>query len=213
MKKLLLVGSGGHCKSILDCLRFSCEYGEVGIVSNDIPQASLFCGKEVVGADADLSRLFQGGFQYAFVAVGSVGDVSMRVRLENLVKSIGFSLPCIIDPTSAIASDVVLGDGVFIGKNAVANAHSLLGDCCILNTGCIVEHDCTVGAFTHISPGAVLCGNVAVGCNSHIGANATVLQGLTIGNHAIVGAGSVVTRNVADFSIVKGNPATPPRVL
>lgn len=43
------------------------------------------------------------------------------------------------------------------------------------------------------------------GCS--IGANATVLGGLTIGRFAMVGAGAVVTRDVADFALVAGNPA------
>ena len=43
------------------------------------------------------------------------------------------------------------------------------------------------------------------GCS--IGANATVLPGLTIGKWAMIAAGSVVTRNVPDYALVKGNPA------
>lgn len=40
-----------------------------------------------------------------------------------------------------------------------------------------------------------------------IGSNATVLSGLSIGERALVGAGAVVTRDVADYAIVAGNPA------
>ena len=40
-----------------------------------------------------------------------------------------------------------------------------------------------------------------------IGANATILPGLTIGEGAMVGAGAVVTRDVAPFTTVFGNPA------
>ena len=43
------------------------------------------------------------------------------------------------------------------------------------------------------------------GCS--IGANATVLAGLAIGRFAMVSAGAVVTRDVADFALVVGNPA------
>jgi UDP-2-acetamido-3-amino-2,3-dideoxy-glucuronate N-acetyltransferase len=42
-----------------------------------------------------------------------------------------------------------------------------------------------------------------------IGAHATIGPGLTIGRFAMVGMGSVVTRDVADFAIVHGNPAKP----
>lgn len=40
-----------------------------------------------------------------------------------------------------------------------------------------------------------------------IGFNATILKGVTIGRGAIVGACSVVTKNVAPYTIVAGNPA------
>jgi acetyltransferase-like isoleucine patch superfamily enzyme len=40
-----------------------------------------------------------------------------------------------------------------------------------------------------------------------IGANAIIKSGTTIGNGAVVGAGAVVTKDVAPYSIVAGNPA------
>lgn len=41
-----------------------------------------------------------------------------------------------------------------------------------------------------------------------IGANATLMGGITVGENALVGAGSVVTKDVAPYTIVYGNPAT-----
>ncbi|ELW1645431.1 N-acetyltransferase [Enterobacter oligotrophicus] len=40
-----------------------------------------------------------------------------------------------------------------------------------------------------------------------LGANATILPGITVGEGAMVGAGAVVTRDVAPFTVVAGNPA------
>ena len=40
-----------------------------------------------------------------------------------------------------------------------------------------------------------------------IGANATIVCGNTIGRYAFVGAGTVITRDVADYALVVGNPA------
>jgi maltose O-acetyltransferase len=40
-----------------------------------------------------------------------------------------------------------------------------------------------------------------------IGFNSTILKGVTIGKGAVVGAGSVVTKDVAAYTIVAGNPA------
>lgn len=46
-----------------------------------------------------------------------------------------------------------------------------------------------------------------IGHDVWIGRNALIKQGVTIGNGAIVGMGSVVTKDVAPYSIVGGNPA------
>ena len=40
-----------------------------------------------------------------------------------------------------------------------------------------------------------------------IGANATIVCGVVIGRYSFVGAGSVVTKNIPDFALVRGNPA------
>lgn len=49
--------------------------------------------------------------------------------------------------------------------------------------------------------------SVFIGNYVWIGAGATILPGVTIGDGAVIGASSVVTRDVAPFSIVAGNPA------
>ena len=52
---------------------------------------------------------------------------------------------------------------------------------------------------------------VSIGHDVWIGHGAIVLAGRSIGNGAVVGAGSVVTRDVAAYAIVVGNPARPVR--
>lgn len=41
-----------------------------------------------------------------------------------------------------------------------------------------------------------------------VGAGSVLLPGITIGKYAMVGAGSVVTKNVKDYELVYGNPAS-----
>jgi acetyltransferase-like isoleucine patch superfamily enzyme len=51
------------------------------------------------------------------------------------------------------------------------------------------------------------CQRTVVESGASIGSGSTLLGGLTIGKGAMVGAGSVVTRDVAPFTTVAGNPA------
>lgn len=48
---------------------------------------------------------------------------------------------------------------------------------------------------------------VRIGDDAWVAAGASVLRGVTIGRGAIVGAGAVVTRDVAPWTVVGGNPA------
>jgi acetyltransferase-like isoleucine patch superfamily enzyme len=50
-------------------------------------------------------------------------------------------------------------------------------------------------------------GAITVQDYAWIGHNATILKGVTIGRGAIVGAGAVVTDDIAELTIVAGNPA------
>ncbi len=50
---------------------------------------------------------------------------------------------------------------------------------------------------------------VTIGDDVWIGAHAVVLPGIVIGTGAVIAAGSVVTRNVAEYTIVAGSPARP----
>jgi acetyltransferase-like isoleucine patch superfamily enzyme len=50
-------------------------------------------------------------------------------------------------------------------------------------------------------------GDLTIGHDVWIGHGATILSGVTIGSGAVIGACSVVTRDVAPYEIVAGNPA------
>jgi acetyltransferase-like isoleucine patch superfamily enzyme len=52
-----------------------------------------------------------------------------------------------------------------------------------------------------------IAASIIVEENAWIGGNSIILPGVTIGKGAVVGAGSVVTKNIAPWSVVTGNPA------
>lgn len=202
-KKLLLIGGGGHCSSVLSCVLALNKYEEVGIVDfSDTP----VMGVSVVGKDDDLPNLKNTGWTDAFVTVGSIGSTGLRRRLYQMIKEIGFTVPVITDPSAIVAQDVKLGEGCFVGKGAVLNSGTEIGECAIINTGAVVEHDCKIGAFAHVSPGTVLCGQVEVGNDSHVGAGSVVRQQISIGNQTLIGIGSVVIQNIPDRVKAFGNP-------
>lgn len=202
-KKILLIGGGGHCHSVLDSLLALDVYDEIGIIDSI---ANSVLGIHVVGTDDDIPRLMSEGWIDAFITVGSVGNTKLRRKLYKKVKGIGLNVPTIIDPTAVIARGAELSEGVYVGKRAVINTGSRIGSCAIINTGAIIEHDCVIGDFSHVSPGATVCGQVCIGNDSHVGAGSVVRQQIHIGNDVLIGAGSVVVKAIPDNVNAYGSP-------
>lgn len=207
MEKIIILGIGGHAHSIIDSIESANKYQIVGIVNNELSIGGKYKGYSVIGTDEMLTEFYNAGIKNAFICIGFIEDGTVRKKLYKKLKQIGYIVPNIIDPTAILASNVVLGEGNYIGKRVVINANSKISNMCIINTGSIIEHDCFIDDFTHISVGAVLCGNVRVGSETFIGANATIIQDKTIGEKVVIGAGAVVISNEENESIAIGNPA------
>jgi sugar O-acyltransferase (sialic acid O-acetyltransferase NeuD family) len=189
--KLLLAGAGGHCKSVLDSID-SNNYDDVVTIDSE--------------HDYQAGNYFEKGYRDAVIAIGSVGNPVKRIAEYKALKALGFGFPVVIDGTAIVSKDVVLEEGVFIGKGAIVNIGVKVGAFAIINSGAIVEHNCEIGRFVHIAPGVSMSGDVHIGDNSHIGTGASIIQGLHIGHDTIIGVGSVVVSNIGDNAKAYGVP-------
>ncbi|XJZ27084.1 acetyltransferase [Bacillota bacterium Lsc_1132] len=205
-KKILLIGGGGHCKSVLDSLLGTKDYSDIGIIEKKENLGDQIIGVPIIGCDDDLPRLYQEGFTHAFVTVGGIGDPKLRIKLFSILEKIGFDIPNIIDKTAVISNHIKLDKGIFIGKNAVINAGSIISKGAIINTSSLIEHDCVIEEFVHISPGSVLCGEVQIGAETHIGAKSVIKQQIRIGSKTLIGMGSVVVHDIGSNTTAFGHP-------
>ena len=101
-KRMLLVGGGGHCRSVLDCLRRMGTYETFGIIDQEGVLHSSRFGVPIIGSDADLPELLAGGWTSAVIALGSIGNPERRHALFARLKTIGFSLPPVVDRKSVV---------------------------------------------------------------------------------------------------------------
>lgn len=193
MENIVIVGFGGHGKSVADCIERQSKYRIVGYTDF---QSHSDCKYAYLGTDAALGELYQSGVHNAAICIGYLGKGDVREKLYSKLKKTGYTMPIIIDPSAIISETAVLGEGTFVGKMAVINAEAEVGKMAIINTKALVEHDCKIGDYTHIAVSAVLCGEVSVGQASFVGANSTIIQSRKLGDRVIVGAGSVVTKDI-----------------
>lgn len=194
MDDIVLVGFGGHARSVADCIERAGLYHIVGYT--DFEESFPDNGYKYLGTDDMLQKIYDNGTRKAVVTLGQIGTDCVRHKLYDLLKNIGFELPAIIDPSAIIAENVKITEGTFIGKGAVINSNVCIGKMSIINTGVLCEHDNIVGEFCHIAVRAVCSGAVHIGDNSFVGANSTIIQGVNIGKGTVIGAGSIVLHNV-----------------
>lgn len=194
MENIVLVGFGGHARSVADSIENGGKFHIVGYT--DLQESFPNNGYKYLGTDDKLQEIYDSGTHNAVITLGQIGKADSRRRLYTLLKQIGYELPAIIDPSAILASNVSIGEGTFIGKNVIINSNSLIGKMCIINTGVLCEHDNTIGDFCHIAVRTVCCGTVKIGNNCFIGANSTIIQEINIGEDVIIGAASTILHNV-----------------
>ena len=80
-KRIVLIGGGGHAKSVIASLRSNSEWNIYGIIDGKKYLDQEIEGIKYIGADEELSRLYDAGITQAFVTVGSVGIPLLRLKL------------------------------------------------------------------------------------------------------------------------------------
>jgi UDP-2-acetamido-3-amino-2,3-dideoxy-glucuronate N-acetyltransferase len=115
-----------------------------------------------------------------------------------------------------IGAKSVIGQNVNVDGGAVIGNNVKIQNNVSIYSGVIVEDDVFLGpscVLTNVTNPRSQVNRHALyettllkrGCT--VGANATVVCGVAIGRYSFVGAGAVVTKDVADFALVVGNPA------
>ena len=183
--------------------------------------------RERYGRDelVELYRRFAGGEGY-------VDAMMRRACLRALARRFGHGVTIGINVGVRHPETFEIGDGVFIGEQAVIQGR--FDGRCVIGDGTWIgpqsyfdARDLELGEHVGWGPGAKVLGSmhtgepveepiirtplaiapVRIGAWADIGVNATLLPGITLGKGSIVGAGAVVTRDVPPFAKVAGVPA------
>lgn len=204
-RPLILIGGGGHCKSVIEVAE-STGYEIKGIL--DIPDEvgkEVLPGHKVIGTDDEIPQYVE---ECDFIiTVGFIKNPALRIKLYNKVKAAGGRLATIIASTAYVSKYAELGEGTVIMHHAFVNAGAKIGDNCIINTFVNIEHDAEVGNQCHISTGTMVNGECKIGENCFIGSQSVCANCIEITSDIIVGAGSVVRKSIRVKGIYAGNPA------
>lgn len=202
MKKLLIIGGGGHGKVVADAALLS-GWDEVVFADARYPEQTQVRNWPVISTESALDK------PMADIdgVVVAIGHNRTRIAIQQRLAKLGWPIVTIIHPRATVSPFAQIGAGSVLFAGAVVNVDAEVGAAAIINTGAVVEHDCVLGVGVHVSPNAALAGGVTVGDCTWIGMCACVRQLVKVGSDVVVGAGAVVVADVGDGATVVGIPA------
>ena len=191
MKEIILIGGGGHCKSVIDVIEQEGKFQIIGIVDKPELLGVKVLGYPVIGNDSDLVDLSK-KYRYALVTVGQIKSSSLRVKLFKLAVKVGLTMPNVISPRAYVSKHAMIGQGTVIMHDALVNANAKIGENCIINSKALIEHDAIIEDFCHIATNTVINGAAIVRQGSFLGSGVITKQGVKVEKNSFIKAGSLV---------------------
>jgi acetyltransferase-like isoleucine patch superfamily enzyme len=145
--------------------------------------------------------------------------IAPDVKLGKDVKIFAFVnlYGCTIGDHTKVGTFVEIQKNAFIGRNCKISSHTFICEGVTVEDDVFIGHNVTFindmyprstaegGGLQTEADWKVVPTFIRKGAS--VGSSATILAGVTVGEGAIVGAGAVVTKDVAPWTIVAGNPA------
>ena len=191
MKEIILIGGGGHCKSVIDVIEEEGKFKIAGVV--DVPEllGTEILGYPIIGNDSDIENL-SNKYTHALITVGQIRSPETRIRLFNLIKKVGFICPTIISPRAYISEHSIIGSGTVVMHDVLINAGAFIGNNCIINSKALIEHDSKIFDHCHISTNALVNGGVTVKSGCFLGSGSITNNLITIEENSFIKAGAII---------------------
>ena len=203
MKKIIIVGSGGHGAELDDYIQSGNKSGK-GEAFN------------IIGYLDDNPDNYH---RYSFSAplLGSIKEHEIRSDCDYLIgianlkyrRSIvedflgkGAKFITYVHPDSFVSEPAEIGTGAVISYHCNIGPNAKVGAYSLVNARASVSHDCKVGIYNFIGPNVCFSGFTSVGDENLFGINSATIPGIQIGSRNKIAAGMTLDKNVENDSTV-----------
>jgi len=201
-RKLLIFGSAEIAELARFYFDLDSPYQVVAfVVDDDFYSETIFQGLDVVPWSDALKKYPPSDYSM-HVALSYRGLNSLRENKFKQCQSAGYELVSYVSSKATIFPDLKLGSNCFILENQNIQPRVTLEDNVMLWSGNHVGHGSTIKEHAYLASHVVISGHVEIGRRCFIGVNATIRDFLLIGDDTFIGMGAIVTRNLAEGSVV-----------
>jgi len=203
MKKIIVVGAGGHAAEIDEYILHSRKLTDSndliidGFIDDDPDSYQRYkFSAPFLGTIKDHSVIKDGYY------VMGIANLKYRRVFIDLFKEKGASFITFIHNSAYVSASASIGEGTIIGPNANIGPNVSIGMYNLINSRCSFGHDTIIGSYNFISPNVCFSGFSKIGDENLFGINSVTIPGLSIGNRNKIAAGMVLDQNVGDDSTV-----------
>lgn len=208
MENIVIVGSSGHAKVVIDIVEAEGRYAIAGLLDRFRQIGEQTLGYLVLGQEEDLPALRT---RHALTgAIVAIGENFVRAQVAGRIERElcpGLPFVAAIHPRAAVGRGAAIGAGTVVMAGVSVGPDCAVGRFCVLNTNSSLDHDSAMGDFSSLAPGVATGGKCRIGAYSAVGIGAALLHGVRIGDHTVVGAGATVLEDLESCRVAYGTPA------
>jgi sugar O-acyltransferase (sialic acid O-acetyltransferase NeuD family) len=195
--RLLIVGAGGHGRSIAEAARMSGQYELAGFVDDSLAPSSHVMGVPVLGP-GDLLVHYR---DQADMAITAIGNNRVREEFHARLHAAGFELATIVHLGAIVSPSATIGPGCAIMAGAIIGTEAWLGEGVIVNCGAVADHHCRVEDFGHLGVNACMAGGAVLGRGAWMQAGAVLGYGVRIDAGLVLEPGQAVSETRSQNAI------------
>lgn len=128
----------------------------------------------------------------------------IRAEKYQAAKSLGYDLASYVSSKAVAWHDLSTGENCFILENQTIQPGVKIGNNVMIWSGNHLGHSSRIGDHTYISSHVCISGHTEIGEACFFGVNSSTKDFVKIGNSVFVTMGALVTKDIADGSVVVG---------
>ena len=198
---LAIYCAGGLGKEVIELARWINRWDAIVFV-DDVTDAKMYAG-------ASIHRFEEmKNFHDELEFVIATGEPAGREKLFRKIKDAGYKLTTIVAPGCTMFPGSSLGEGcVIVDATTSISTNVVIGDNVLINGRACIGHDAVIGNNCVMSVYSFVGGGTKIGNNVYVAPGAMLKDKISVGDDAIIGMGAVVLRHVRSAAIMLGNPA------
>lgn len=210
-----LFGVGGFAREVMPFVHEAWALAE-GSAGQPLPRACFVDKAAVQGSLNDVmcvdeQAFFDTCYRERWFNI-AIADSRLRQRIAVNCEARGARPLTLRAANATVYADNTIGAGAILCAYSMVTSNVRIGRYFHANLYAYVAHDCVIGDFVTFAPRVHCNGNVHIHDHAYIGTGAILRNGtqerpLVVGEGAVVGMGAVVTKDVAPYTTVIGNPA------